>query len=73
MFWIERGKGGQSSQLNTNETKMKLLHRDVQPAGPVVDDLSTDCYPQEEPDGDKWDAHFKSIQVALIRTFLSQN
>ena len=52
---------------------MKLLQKDVQPVGHVVDGLSMEGHTQEGPDRDKWDTHFKSIQVALIRTFFSQN
>lgn len=61
MFWIERGKRGQSSQLNTDENKMKLLQKDVQPVGHAVDGLSMEGHTQEGPDRDKWDTPFKSI------------
>lgn len=65
---IERGKRGRSPQLNTNETKMKLLQKDVQSAGHVVDGSSMEGHTWEGTDRDKRDACFNSSQVALIKT-----
>lgn len=45
---------GQSSELNTNKNKMKVLQKDVQPAGCVVDGLSMEAHTQEGLVREKW-------------------
>ena len=63
--------------MNADENKMKLLQKDVQPAADkytcASDGWFEHSHIQEWTDRDKWDAHFKSSQAALSRTFFSQN